>query len=53
MPMPKPRKNEKKDDFISRCMGNDTMVKDYPEEDQRAAVCYLQWNDKDKNEVEL
>ena len=29
MPIPSPKKNEKKDDFISRCMGNPTMVKEH------------------------
>jgi hypothetical protein len=26
-------------------MGNDTMVTDFPENNQRAAVCYQQWRD--------
>lgn len=45
MPMPKPRPRENEQDFITRCMGNDTMVTDFPENNQRAAVCYQQWRD--------
>lgn len=48
MPIPKPRKNENEDDFIGRCMGDDVMKKEYPEQDQRRAVCQQQWDDKDK-----
>lgn len=39
MPIPKPESGETQDDFISRCMANDTMVNEYPENDQRYAVC--------------
>jgi HK97 family phage major capsid protein len=46
MPIPTPNEGESQDDFISRCMGNDTMVDDYPDNDQRAAVCYSQWNER-------
>ena len=43
MPLPNPKKNEKQGDFISRCAGNETMNKDFPETKQRVAVCYSQW----------
>jgi len=46
MPIPKPRKMEKKSDFISRCMGDTVMNKDYKEQKQRAAVCYSTWERK-------
>ena len=46
MPLPKPRDGESRSDFISRCMGNPTALEDFPEEDQRAAVCIRLWNDK-------
>jgi hypothetical protein len=39
MPIPKPNKDESKKDFLSRCMGNDTMVKDYENSSQRYAIC--------------
>lgn len=37
---------ESEDVFISRCMGDDQMVKEFPDQDQRAAVCYAQWTGK-------
>lgn len=49
MPLPSPRTGEKKDDFIERCMGDDTMVEEYPDDAQRRAVCETQWDDKDGN----
>jgi hypothetical protein len=44
MPIPKPHKGEKKQDFISRCMGDGVMNKEYDQK-QRAAICYSQWKD--------
>lgn len=40
MPIPKPNAGEKQSDFISRCMGNATMKDEYPDNDQRLAVCF-------------
>lgn len=53
MPLPTPRKDEEKNDFISRCMGNDTMKKEYPDQKQRTAICYQQWRDKNKKGITL
>jgi hypothetical protein len=39
MPIPKPRKDESKKDFIQRCMIDDTMTFEYEDIDQRLAVC--------------
>jgi len=50
MPLPKPCKGEKQGAFISRCMGNDLMNKEYPDNKQRAAICYSQWRAKMKNQ---
>lgn len=44
MPLPKPKKNESHDDFLDRCMGDDVMVQEYPDEKQRYAVCQGQWD---------
>lgn len=46
MPLPEPKKNETKDAFLKRCMANDVMNREYPENDQRYAVCNQQWKDK-------
>ena len=39
MPIPSPEKNEDKQKFTARCMSNPTMMKDYPNTQQRLAVC--------------
>jgi len=49
MPIPKPGNDEKDEDFIGRCMGDDVMNKDYPDSKQRAAVCYGQLKKKGEN----
>lgn len=53
MPMPTPNKGESQKDFISRCMGNPTMVKDYKKQNQRAAICYSQWAKKSTKQEAL
>lgn len=39
MPIPKPEKDEDRQKFVSRCMGDETMKKDYQDTKQRVAVC--------------
>ena len=39
MPLVTPKKSEKQGEFVSRCMGDETMNKDFPDQKQRAAVC--------------
>ena len=39
MPIPQKRKDEDRTKFIARCMGDKVMKKDYPENDQRIAIC--------------
>lgn len=47
MPMPKPKKNEDKQGFVSRCIA--TLSKDekdkWPSSKQRAAICYSEWGE--------
>jgi hypothetical protein len=43
MPIPNPKKSEKQGEFVSRCMGDETMNKEFPDQKQRAAVCYSQF----------
>jgi len=45
MPLPTPNEGEGEQDFIGRCMGDDTMNEDFPEQEQRSAVCYRQWRE--------
>lgn len=49
MPMPEPTTGEDRSEFISRCMGDDVMVEDFPDTDQRLAVCQRQWTDARKD----
>jgi hypothetical protein len=49
MPIPDPKKSEKQSDFVSRCMGDETMNKEFPDQKQRAAVCYSQFKKADAN----
>ncbi|NBO99210.1 MAG: hypothetical protein EBU90_03660 [Proteobacteria bacterium] len=39
MPIPKKRKDEDKTKFVSRCMSSEVMKKDYPDNQQRVAIC--------------
>ena len=39
MPVPKRNKDEDRNKFMSRCMADPTMSKEYPENKQRVAVC--------------
>lgn len=43
MPLPMPRGDEERDGFISRCMSDEVAVSDFPDQEQRAAVCNSQW----------
>lgn len=45
MPIPKPKKGEKKQKYISRFMSNDTMQKEYKDRKQRLAIAYSTWRD--------
>ena len=40
MPLPKPKEEETENEFIGRCMADETMQNEYPDQKQRAGVCY-------------
>ena len=42
MPIPNRRKDEDKDKFVSRCMSSEVMKKDYPNQQERVAICIQQ-----------
>lgn len=46
MPIPEKKDDESKQEFISRCMSNETMKKDYKDQKQRVAVCLSQTRPK-------
>ena len=43
MPIPKPKLNEMRKDYIKRLMGDDTMVNDYPDNKQRYAIAMSEY----------
>ena len=45
MPLPTPREGEEQDDFLSRCMADEEANSTFPEQEQRAAVCFRQWRE--------
>lgn len=51
MPLPSPNPNESKDEFLDRCMSNDTMNREYPDQGQRYAVCQNIWKKKSEGEA--
>jgi hypothetical protein len=46
MPIPEKKPNENNQDFIARCMSNDTMKKEYSDTQQRLAICLGQTRNK-------
>lgn len=51
MPIPKPSKGQKKDNFISSCMRDDKMNEEYKDPKQRFAVCSGAWLDRFSNNI--
>ena len=51
MPIPNKKSNEDKQKFVSRCMGNETMKKDYPDVKQRVAICLGQTRKKGQSSL--
>jgi len=45
--MPNPRKNEKKKEYISRCIPQ--VIKEGKEQDQAIAICYSMWKEHEKS----
>jgi hypothetical protein len=43
MPIPKPKAEETEQEYISRCMSDEKLKDEYPD-DQRYAICKLTWN---------
>ena len=48
MPLIKPKDGEEVSTFISRCMSDSTMKKEFPDQKQRLAVCFSQFRKKGK-----
>jgi len=45
MPIPKPNSGEAEEPFMERCMSDDKMGAEYPDKDQRVAVCMTSFRD--------
>jgi len=50
MPIPSPTNKEKREAFLSRCMGDEVMNSEFPDRKQRFAVCLSKWKAKEKKE---
>ena len=50
--IPSPTGGESEDDFIGRCMSSDQMQSEFPDQDQRSAVCFDEWRKKSASEHE-
>jgi len=53
MPLPTPTADESEKDFVSRFMGDEQAVSDFPDESQRSAVAYSTYRDEEMDEMEL
>jgi hypothetical protein len=49
MPIPTRRKGERRNDFVSRCMGDSIMNREYPDKKKRAAICNTQADKQSTN----
>lgn len=43
MPLPEKKINEKRGEFLMRCMQDHVMIDEYPDQSQRYAICIAQW----------
>ena len=53
MPLVKPKKRERRNDFLERCMGDQTSMDDFPNRSQRYAVCNSLYDDRNKEDNEM
>jgi hypothetical protein len=44
MPIPTPRQDEERSEFLTRCMDDTVVQTEFPEIEQRLAVCITQWD---------
>lgn len=52
MPIPKPNRSESRQNFLKRCMGDDTMTSEYTDTDQRLAVCTNEYDSYKEDSIE-
>jgi hypothetical protein len=51
MPIPTPHENEDSKKFVSRCMGDDVMKREYEDTKQRVAICISQTKKRSKSDL--
>ena len=52
MPIPKPNSDETRQNFLKRCMGDDTMTSEYTDTEQRLAVCTNEYDSEKEDSIE-
>jgi hypothetical protein len=52
MPIPKPNSDETRQNFLKRCMGDETMTSEYTDTDQRLAVCTNEYDSEKEDSIE-
>lgn len=50
--MPTPRADEGREDWIDRCMADPEAIADFPDSDQRFAVCSSKWEERSEMTIE-
>ena len=53
MPLPKPSLGESRDEFLGRCVGDDKVTSEFPDRDQRVAVCISQFEGGKMSEQQI
>jgi len=53
VPLPKPSQDENRAEFVSRCMSNPTMRTEFPDNNQRLAVCGSQFDQSRKQKMSI
>jgi len=52
MPLPSPQGKQNRNSFVSSCMDDEVMKKEFPDPKQRGAVCHSKW-EKAKGTIEV
>ena len=53
MPLPKPNQGESEADFMSRCMNDDKTRMEFPDTNQRTAVCLSSYGKSEPKEIDM
>ena len=51
MPLPRPDKNQQRKDFVNECMDDTSMLNEFPNNNEMAAVCYSQYEKATKSKA--